>query len=103
MTAAPPILTRLTARLRAPAFTGLLAVALLHVYAATHQFEHAADHDPGGCQTCAAYSQLDDSVVPSAPGESILVAPDTAATLPLAGLGEDSFAAIYQSRAPPFS
>ena len=103
MLKSPTILTRLAAWRRAPAFVGLVALALLHVSAAAHQFEHAADHDLGVCAACGAYSQLEDTAIPCAPSEDIIVAPYPEATKPLAATFETPFAATYRSRAPPLS
>ena len=103
MIAVPSILSRLTTWHRAPAILGLVALALLHIAAATHQFEHQADHDLNVCEACAAYSQLEDAAIPSAPGGNIPAAPDAAGAPSVADLGDVSFAAAYWSRAPPLS
>ena len=96
-------MTRLAAWRRAPAFAGLVALALLHVSAAVHQFEHAAEHDLSVCEACGAYNQLENTSVATTPGEEILFAPDgTVATRRAAAL-ETPFTPTYRSRAPPLS
>jgi len=99
----PKILTKLAAWRRAPAFVGFVALALLHVSAAAHQFEHSADDGLGVCVACGAYSQLEDTATPFAPSEDIVIAPYGVAAAPSAGSVDTPFAASYRSRAPPLS
>lgn len=90
-------------RSRAAAILGLVALALLQVSFAAHQFEHSAEHGLNICHACTAYSQLEDA--PSAGGTpfEIEIAPHR-----LPNAGPDSpervvCAAAYRSRAPPTS
>ena len=99
----PNILVRLAAWRRAPAFVGLVALALLHVSAAAHQFEHSAEHDLNVCEACGAYSQLETTAVAERPGDELLVVPERAFAIPCAAPFEAPFAATYLSRAPPVS
>ena len=82
---------------------GLVALALLHVAAATHQFEHDVDHGFSVCESCSAYSQLEDSAIPVEPALEIFVSHDvlTAATTTRSLQGP--VVAVYRSRAPPLS
>jgi hypothetical protein len=103
MLEAPKTLTRLATRRRAPAFVGILALALLHVSAVAHQFEHSADHGLGVCAACGAYSQLEDTALPCVPSAEIVVALYGAVARPRAAAFETPLSATYQSRAPPLS
>ena len=102
MIEAPSILPRLTNWRRATAFAGLVALALLHVSATAHQFEHSAEHDFGVCESCGAYSLLEDTL-PCPPSNAFLIAPDAATDLPRADAIEAPVGIIYKSRAPPLS
>ncbi len=103
MPEAPSLSTRLNAWRRAPAIVGLVALALLHVSAAAHQFEHSADHELGVCESCGAYSQLEDTAVACAPGEEILPAHDGAVAVRGTETCQVLSTANYRSRAPPLS
>ena len=99
----PELLTRLASWRKAPAFVGLVALALLHVAAAAHLFEQSADHDIGVCAACGAYSQLEDTAAPCVASEGIVVTPYSAVDRPRATTFETPFSATYRSRAPPLS
>lgn len=103
MNKAPSIPTRLTTWRRFPAIVGLVALALLHVSAATHKFEHSAEHNLGLCEACATYSQLEDSAIPCAPGEDVVIAPNASVSESRADDHDTPFAANYRCRAPPLS
>ncbi len=103
MTEASPIISRLTAWRRAPAIVGLVALALLHVAAAVHQFEHSADHEFSVCEACGAYSQLEDTAVSCTPSDDLLVASHDIIAATRADAFKPPFAATYRSRAPPLS
>lgn len=83
------------------ALGGLVALALLHVSAAVHEYQHDADHDVGVCQTCSAYSNLENAAVPHPPSLEVPVTPASLA---------DNFRLVpapavqvgtYRPRAPP--
>lgn len=103
MTESMSTTTKSCPRSRATAFLGLVALALLQVSVAAHQFEHSADHGFSVCDVCTAYSELDDAPpagatttdYPIAPGSAV----DTFSNSPNAAL----FVAAYRSRAPPLS
>ena len=82
---------------------GLVALALLHVSAATHQFEHSAEHDLSVCEACGAHNQLDDPAVSGTPGEVTHIASDDAVAPPRTETYQGVFTATYWSRAPPRS
>lgn len=90
-------------RSRATAFLGLVALALLQVSIAAHQFEHSADHSFTICDVCTAYSQLDDAPLSGAGAAEYPImlggAINTLSSSPVAAL----FDAAYRSRAPPLS
>ena len=107
MIKAPPILTRLTSWRRGPALVGLVALALLHVSAAIHQFEHSADHGDehhvSVCETCAIYGQLEDTAVDMPPAHETFGAPDNAVATLQTVADIASAAGTHRSRAPPSS
>ena len=88
---------------RATAFLGLLALALLQISVAAHQFEHSADHSFNVCDVCTAYSQLDDAPLADTAITEFPIALhgaiETFSDSPTATL----FVAAYRSRAPPLS
>lgn len=88
---------------RAPAFVGLVALALLHVSAAAHQFQHAVEHDVSVCQTCSACNHLDDTAVSDAPSIDVPIAPLVIAPVLRAAIGPRPVATACRSRAPPLS
>ncbi len=96
-------INNLKCRRRAPALFGILALALLQISIASHQFEHLADHGFSVCQSCSTYNQLGATIVPDAPPmefpTGLQVWTDTMAQ-PFAAA--PAFAA-YRSRAPPLS
>ena len=90
-------------RHRATAVLGLVALALLQVSMAAHQFEHIADHGLTVCHACGVYNQLDDvpanNVLPA-----IILAPTSTTVDTDAGtLASALFVSNYRSRAPPRS
>ena len=93
----------MTAWRRAPAFVGLVALALLHISAAAHQFQHAADHDLGVCQACSAYNNLEDSAVSHPPSIEIPLFADAVDSANPALPRRAPTALAYQPRAPPRS
>ena len=107
MAEATAILTRLTTWRRASAILGLVALALLNVTTAVHQFEHTADHDDehhvAVCETCAVFSQLEDTVVPTPPVDEAFVAADDAVITLRTAVDGAPFTATHRSRAPPLS
>jgi len=103
MTATTPAIEMHCPRRRATAILGLVALALLQVSIAAHQFEHSADHGFNVCHACTAYSQLEN-------------APHAGATPVDFGFGEyavpaarnrlltpANVTATCQPRAPPYS
>ena len=96
-------MTALNAWRRAPALAGLVALTLLHVSAAAHQFEHSAEHSLTVCEACGAYSQLENTAVAASPSATLIVAPGGAIAMPRAAAYITPFAARYLSRAPPRS
>ena len=80
---------------------GLVALALLHVSAAAHQFEHEAEHNQSVCEACGTYNQLEDAAIPTPPSDVVFVASDGI----VAGSQVDSYQGpltlTYRSRAPP--
>ncbi|MCG8368885.1 MAG: hypothetical protein MJA32_00070 [Proteobacteria bacterium] len=90
-------------RCHAPAFAALVALALLHVFAAAHQFQHAVEHDVRLCQTCSAYNHLDDTAVSDAPPVVIPLAPHVTVAALRAVARPGPVATVYRSRAPPLS
>jgi len=90
-------------RSRATAVLGLVALALLQISVAAHQFEHSADHGFKTCDVCTAYSQLDDAPLSGATAAVFPVersaSIDSITESPAATL----FVAAYRSRAPPLS
>lgn len=90
-------------RSRATAILGLVALALLQVSIAAHQFEHSAEHGLNVCHACTAFSQLEDAPSTNSTPFEFEIAPHH-----LAHAGIDTpelvaFAATYLSRAPPTS
>jgi hypothetical protein len=90
-------------RSRATAILGLLALALLQVSIAAHQFEHSADHGLNVCHVCTAYSDIENSphsgTASAGIPASVHAAPGTAIDLPVV----TRLVSAYQSRAPPLS
>lgn len=88
---------------RAPAFVGLVALALLHISAAAHQFEHSVDHKFGACQACSTYSQLDDTFIPYVPSIDVPASLHVAVAVPATDAPRKATVAAYRTRAPPLS
>lgn len=88
---------------RAPAIVGLVALALLHISAAAHQFQHSVDHDFGVCQACSAGSQLDDTLVTSVASFETPAPADIAVAAPTTQAPRKTAVAAYRTRAPPLS
>ena len=103
MTDASSTLARLLDWRRAPAFAGLVVLALLHVSAASHEFTHDVDHAVSVCEACSAYSQLEDAGVPVAQSVEAAASPYVTCATPVADEIRASFTARYCSRAPPLS
>ena len=91
------------ARRRSPAIIPLVALALLQVSFALHHIQHADAHGLNVCELCAAYSQLEDGAVDSAPlterPTSAIAVAQPRAVLP----ATKSPLRSYRSRAPPRS
>lgn len=90
-------------RSRATAILGLVALVLLQISVAAHQFEHDADHSFNVCDVCTAYSQLDDAPLSSAYAFEFPIAHNVAINTPAGSPAATPFVAAYQSRAPPLS
>jgi hypothetical protein len=88
---------------RAPAVVGLVALALLHISAAAHQFQHSIDHDFGVCQACGTGSQLDDTFVTSVASIEIPAIADVTVASPTTQVPRKTTVAAYRTRAPPLS
>lgn len=82
---------------------GLLALALLQISIAAHQFQHSTDHGLNVCHVCTAYSEVEHSPHSGTSSAGIpastYAAPDTAIDLPAV----TRLVSAYQSRAPPLS
>lgn len=89
-------------RPRIVATAGLLALALMQVSIASHQFEHLADDLAEACLACAQYERLDDAIIASSVElpVSIEFATPTFESIVLANIKPASFIAI---RAPPLA
>ncbi len=98
-----PILERLKGWRRGPAVVGLVALAMLHIAAATHQFEHVDDHGVSVCEACSAYSQLEDTVIPGSPSVETAVEPQLLVATATTNARLETSVATYRSRAPPLS
>ena len=88
---------------RTTALVGLVALALLHVSAAVHEYQHDADHDVGVCQTCSAYSNLENAAVPHPPSLEVPVTPDSLAENVRIVTAAAVQVRTYRPRAPPLS
>jgi hypothetical protein len=88
---------------RAPALLALVALALLHISAAAHQFEHSVDHEFGVCQACSAYSELDDTLIPHAPSIDVPSSLHVAVAATATEAPRKTTVAAYRTRAPPLS
>lgn len=88
---------------RAAALLGLLAVLLLQVSLAAHQFDHAGDHGFDVCQVCTSYSQLDDAPTFALSDFALSVIPHAAVEMLAAGVVPASLVSYNRSRAPPLS
>lgn len=101
MTKATPTSPADSTRRRTTAILGLVAIVLLQVSIAAHQFKHSADHGFNVCHACTAYNQLEDvahtHAAPADFGVAIQATPIS--SVRLAAPADD--AAPYQPRAPP--
>ena len=88
---------------RTTALVGLVALALLHVSAAVHEYQHDADHDVGVCQTCSAYSNLENAAVSHPPSLELPLTPDSVADNVRLVPAPATQVRIYRPRAPPLS
>lgn len=98
-----PTTARHCPRSRATATLGLVALALLQISIAAHQFEHSADHGLNICHVCTAYSQDEDAPLSGTVSAEI---PQASYSLPAIVVDLPAAvapAAAYQSRAPPLS
>lgn len=103
MTKATPTSPADSNRHRSTAILGLVAMVLLQVSIAAHQFKHSADHGFSVCHACTAYSQLEDvahtHAAPADFGVAIQATPFSSVKLAVL----DDSTAPYQPRAPPNS
>lgn len=90
-------------RHRATAVLGLVALALLQVSMAVHQFEHVADHGLTVCHACSVYNQLDDVPIASVSPAISLTQPAIAIDTDTGRLTSALLVSSYRSRAPPRS
>jgi hypothetical protein len=90
-------------RHRTPALLGLLALALLQISIAIHQFEHVDSHSLTVCQLCSAFSELDDVTIDSASSVGLPVQQDSVAATVAHVIESAASVAPYWSRAPPHS
>ncbi|MDH5617493.1 MAG: hypothetical protein OEZ11_02535 [Gammaproteobacteria bacterium] len=90
-------------RRRAPALLGILALALMQVSIASHQFEHTADHGFSVCQVCATYNQLDNALIPDALPGTFPIGLHVAASTTARPFEAAPTSAPYESRASPNS
>lgn len=88
---------------RAPALFGLVALALLQLSIASHQFEHLADHGFGVCELCTTFTELDDALIPEALPAALPVSRQVTSVTTALSLRVAPTSAAYQSRAPPRS
>lgn len=88
---------------RTTAVLGLVALVLLQVSMAAHQFEHVADHGFTVCHACSVYNQLDDVPAKSVLPAVILAATGTAVDTDAGTLAAAPLVSNYRSRAPPLS
>lgn len=98
-----PTISKLKCPRRAPALFGILALALLQISIASHQFEHLADHGFSVCQSCSTYNQLGATLIPDALPIEFPIEPQLASdTMAQPFAAAPAFAA-YRPRAPPHS
>lgn len=90
-------------RRHAAAVLGLVALALLQVSFAAHQFQHDLDHGPGVCHVCSTYSQLEDAPLPGATTAAFLLSAGTAVSIDIDAYESTLVISAYRSRAPPYS
>ena len=90
-------------RHRTTAVLGLVALALLQVSMAAHQFEHVADHGLAVCHACSVYNQLDDVPANNVLPAVVLAPTNTAIHTDAGTLSSVRLASNYRSRAPPRS
>ena len=88
---------------RAPALFGILALALLQISVASHQFEHLADHGFGVCHSCSTFNQLDDVLIPQALPVTFPIGRHEATATTDQPFEGAPTSRIYRSRAPPYS
>lgn len=88
---------------RTTAVLGLLALALLQVSMAVHQFEHVADHGLTVCHACSVYNQLDDVPAKNVLPAVVLAATGSAVDTDVGTLASTPLVSNYRSRAPPRS
>lgn len=88
---------------RAPALLGILALALMQISIASHQFEHIADHGLSVCQVCATYNQLDNALMPDALPGTFPTGLHVATSTTVRPFEAAPASAPYESRAPPHS
>lgn len=93
--------TRLTVQRRAAALLGLVALVMLQVSVAAHQFQHVADHGFSVCQVCSTQNQLDDAPVSAAQHVALPVSSNATGNTGAEPLVTTVIVAPYRSRAPP--
>ncbi|MGB5629501.1 MAG: hypothetical protein WBM45_14280 [Woeseiaceae bacterium] len=98
-----PANSKLRFQRRAPALLGILALALLQISVASHQFEHLADHGFGVCQSCSTLNQLDDALIPQALPVTFPIGQYAATDATARPFEGAPVFATYRSRAPPYS
>ena len=90
-------------RARAIAYTahaGLVAIALLQISFASHQFEHIADDFSNVCRVCVQHERLDDIAAVAAAAE-VRATPFAAPPTDFATVSLPATSSTYRSRAPP--
>lgn len=84
--------------------SALLVLAFLQVSLASHQFEHVADDAYKFCRICAQHERLDDDILVSDVGPTLLLHVDAAAPVDSSVKAHsDDTCSPYRSRAPPAS